>query len=112
MAKDYYQTLGVSKTASQDEVKAAFRKLAHQHHPDKPGGDEVKFKEANEAYQILGDAEKRKKYDQFGSAAFDSSTGSGGGGFGGFDFSGFQGGGAGFEDLGDIFGQMFGGRRG
>lgn len=111
MAKDYYQTLGVNKSASQDEIKAAFRKLAHQHHPDKPGGDEAKFKEANEAYQVLGDAEKRKKYDQFGSAAFDPSTGSGGGGgFGGFDFSGFQGAG-GFEDLGDIFGQMFGGRQ-
>ncbi len=109
MAKDYYQTLGVSKSASQDEVKAAFRKLAHQYHPDKPGGNEAKFKEANEAYQVLGDPEKRKKYDQFGSAAFENGGG-GAGSFGGFDFSGFQGGG-GFEDLGDIFGQMFGGGR-
>jgi len=106
VAKDYYQTLGVNKSASQDEIKAAFRKLAHQYHPDKPTGNEAKFKEANEAYQVLGDAEKRKKYDQFGSAAFENGGG-GGQGFGGFDFSGFQGG-AGFEDLGDIFGQMFG----
>lgn len=108
MAKDYYQTLGVSKSANADEIKAAFRKLAHQHHPDKPGGDEAKFKEANEAYQVLGDPEKRQKYDQFGTDAFQNGGG-GGQGFGGFDFSGFQG--AGFEDLGDMFGSMFGGRR-
>ena len=113
MAKDFYNTLGVSKSASQDEIKAAFRKLAHQYHPDKPTGDEAKFKEINEAYQVVGDAEKRKKYDQFGSAAFDGSPGGGQGfqggqGFGGFDFSGFQGGG-GFEDLGEMFGNMFGG---
>lgn len=107
MTKDYYGTLGVSKSASQDEIKAAFRKLAHQHHPDKPTGNEAKFKEINEAYQVVGDAEKRKKYDQFGSAAFDGSAGGGQGqGFGGFDFSGFQGGG--FEDLGEMFGDMFG----
>lgn len=113
MAKDYYNILGVNKSASQDEIKVAFRKLAHQYHPDKPTGDEAKFKEINEAYQVVGDAEKRKKYDQFGSAAFDGSGGFGGGagqGFGGFDFSGFQGGG--FEDLGDLFGGMFGGGRG
>lgn len=112
MSKDYYQTLGVNKSASADEIKSAFRKLAHQHHPDKPGGNEAKFKEANEAYQVLGDEEKRKKYDQFGSAAFEGGAG-GGQGFGGFDFSGFQGGG-GFEDLGEMFGDMFGfgGRRG
>lgn len=114
MAKDYYNILGVNKSASQDEIKAAFRKLAHQYHPDKPTGNEAKFKEINEAYQVVGDAEKRKKYDQFGSAAFDGSGGFGGGGggqgFGGFDFSGFQGGG--FEDLGDLFGGMFGGGRG
>ncbi len=107
MSKDYYQILGVSKSAGADEIKAAFRKLAHQHHPDKPGGDEAKFKEANEAYQVLGDAEKRQKYDQFGSAAFENGGGGGGQGFGGFDFSGFQGGG-GFEDLGDLFGSAFG----
>ncbi|MBI5794404.1 molecular chaperone DnaJ [Candidatus Uhrbacteria bacterium] len=112
MSKDYYHILGISKSASQDEVKAAFRRLAHQHHPDKTGGDDKKFKEANEAYQVLGDPDKRAKYDQFGSAAFDGSAGFGGGqGFGGFDFSGFQNAG-GFEDLGDLFGDMFGGRGG
>lgn len=110
MAKDYYASLGVSKSATQDEIKAAFRKAAHTHHPDK-GGDEAKFKEVNEAYQVLGDAEKRAKYDQFGSAAFDGSGGAGG--FGGFDFSQAFGG-AGFDpsqfgDLGDILGGMFGG---
>ncbi len=110
MPKDYYATLGVSKSASQDEIKAAFRKMAHQHHPDKPSGNAEKFKEINEAYQVVGDAEKRKKYDQFGSAAFDGSAGGGGGnpfggGFGGFDFSG---GGFSGEDLGEMFGDMFG----
>lgn len=108
MAKDFYQILGVSKSASQDEIKQAFRKLAHKYHPDKPGGDEAKFKEINEAYQVLGEPEKRAKYDQFGSAAFEN--GGTGQGFGGFDFSGFQGG-AGFEDLGDMFGDLFGGGR-
>ncbi|MBP9827953.1 molecular chaperone DnaJ [Patescibacteria group bacterium] len=101
MAKDYYSILGVSKSASADEIKRAFRKLAHEHHPDK-GGNADKFKEINEAYQALGDPEKRQRYDQFGSAD------AGAGGFpGGFDFSQF-GGAAGFEDLGDIFGNMFG----
>lgn len=104
--KDYYQTLGISKSASAEEIKSAFRKLAHQYHPDKPTGDEAKFKAANEAYQVLGDPEKRKKYDQFGSAAFENGGG-GGQGFGGFDFSGFQSAG-GFEDLGEMFGEMFG----
>lgn len=108
MAKDYYKTLNVDKGASQDDIKKAFRKLAHQYHPDKSGGDEAKFKEANEAYQVLSDEKKRAQYDQFGSAAFDGSAGFGGQGFGGF--SGFQGG-AGFEDLGDIFGDLFGGGR-
>lgn len=106
MAKDFYNVLGVSKSATQDEIKAAFRKLAHQYHPDKPTGDEAKFKEINEAYQAIGDPEKRKKYDQFGSAAFDGSGGFGGGSPFGGGFSGFQGGG--FEDLGDMFGEMFG----
>ncbi len=122
MSKDYYKILGVDKSASQDEVKKAFRKLAHEHHPDKQGGNSDKFKEVNEAYGVLGDAEKRKQYDQFGSAAFNGGFGGGGpgggfGGFEGFDFSGFQQGGFGqgpngqsFEfDLGDIFGSMFGG---
>lgn len=103
VAKDYYHILGVAKSASQDEIKAAFRKAAHQHHPDK-GGDEAKFKEVNEAYQVLGDATKRKQYDQFGSAAFEG----GAGGFGGFDFgqAGFDA--SQFGDLGDILGGMFG----
>ena len=105
MSKDYYNILGIDKFASQDEVKKAFRKQAHKYHPDKEGGDEAKFKEANEAYQILGDPERRKTYDQFGSAAFENG---GQGGFGGF---GGRGGFGGFEDLGDlgdIFGDMFG----
>ncbi len=110
MPKDYYQLLGISKSASQEEIKRAFRKLAHQHHPDKKGGDEAKFKEINEAYQVLGDEKKRAQYDQFGSAAFEQGGyGNAGQGFGGF--SGFQGGGFGFEDLGDMFGDMFGSRQ-
>ncbi len=117
MAKDYYKTLGISKSASDDEIKKAFRKLAHKYHPDKGGGDEAKFKEINEAYQILSDKQKRSQYDQFGSA-FEGAGGGAGAGFGGFDFSGFSGGGPGgvkFEfggdggGLGDIFGDIFGG---
>src|SRR3990167_4504341 len=107
MAKDLYEILGVPKDASQDDIKKAFRKLAHQYHPDKPNGDEQKFKEVNAAYQVLSDSEKRRQYDQFGHAAFSGGAGSGfagaqGGftGFGGFDF--------GDVDLGDILGDMFG----
>ncbi|MBI1908416.1 molecular chaperone DnaJ [Candidatus Uhrbacteria bacterium] len=107
MAKDYYAMLGITKSASQDEIKAAFRKLAHQHHPDK-GGDEAKFKEINEAYQILGDEKKRAQYDQFGGAAVDG-TGNFNGGFGGFG-QGFDP--SMFGDLGDILGGMFGGMGG
>ncbi len=114
MAKDFYKVLGIDKSASQDDVKRAFRKLAHQHHPDKPDGNEEKFKEINEAYQVLSKPESRQKYDQFGSGAFDGSGGGGygaggfgGQGFGGFDFSGAQD----FGDLGDIFGDLFGGGR-
>jgi len=116
MSKDYYDLLGVSKTASAEEIKTAFRKKAHEHHPDK-GGDAEKFKELNEAYQVLGNAEKRQRYDQSGSAAFNGGGNYGGSGQG---FSGFQnGGGFGnmdFEDLGDIFGGFgdifgFGGSR-
>jgi molecular chaperone DnaJ len=108
MAKDYYETLGVSKTASKDEIKKAFHKLAHKHHPDKNGGDDSKFKEANEAYQVLSDDAKRAQYDQFGSAGPQMGGGQAGG-FGDFDFSQFtQDGGFGF-DMGDIFGEMFGG---
>ena len=102
--KDYYAVLGVSKTAKAEEIKTAFRKLAHQHHPDK-GGDEAKFKEINEAYQILSNEKKRKQYDQFGSG-FENMAG------GGFDFGGgFSGANVNFEDLGDLFGgigDMFG----
>lgn len=117
--KDYYKILGVDKNASQDEVKKAFRKLAHEHHPDKKGGDDAKFKEASEAYSVLGDEKKRKQYDQFGSNFSGMGGGGGAGGFnpndfGGFDFSGFQGGfnGQNVEfDLGDIFSTFFGGGR-
>jgi molecular chaperone DnaJ len=100
MSKDYYNILGVNKNASQDDIKKAFRKLAHEHHPDKKGGDEAKFKELNEAYQVLGDINKRAKYDQFGSAF---EHGQAGGGFGGFEgFSeGFN---VNMDDLGDMFG--------
>jgi molecular chaperone DnaJ len=128
MAKDYYKTLGVDKGASKDEIKKAFRKLAHEHHPDKNPKNADKFKEISEAYSTLSDDNKRAQYDQFGDAGA-SGFGGGGfngqgqGGFGGFDFSGFQGGfggqgqggfggfgGDGVEfDLGDIFGSVFGG---
>src|SRR3990167_10522946 len=110
--KDYYKILGINRDASEEEIKKAFRKLAHVHHPDKSGGDEAKFKEASEAYAVLSDKKKRTQYDTFGT---DPSTGSGQAGFDpsgfGFDFSGF--GNAGFDtsDLGDILSSIFGGRR-
>ncbi len=114
MSTDYYKTLGVSKSASADEIKKAYRKLALEHHPDRGGGDQsdAKFKEINEAYQVLSDSEKRKTYDQFGDAAF-RNGGAGAGGYGGygrgdfsdFDFSGFGFGGGG---IGDIFEDFFG----
>ena len=116
MSKDHYQTLGVEKNASQEDIKKAFRKLAHQYHPDKNKGDDSKFKEVNEAYQTLSDEGKRRQYDQFGSAGagagFGGFGGGQGGGFGGFDFSGFQNA-EGFDmgDIGDIFGDFFGGGR-
>ena len=104
--KDYYEILGVGKNASQDEIKRAYRKLAHEHHPDKKGGDEKKFKEINEAYQILGDEQKRQQYDRFGKT-FAGGGQSGFSGFEGFDFSNF---GGGFNaDLGDIFEDFLGG---
>ncbi len=120
MAKDYYTILGVSKSASEDEIKKAFRALAHKYHPDKKGGDEAKFKEASEAYAVLSDTKKRAQYDQFG--AYSGGQGQGAG-FGGFDFSNFAQGFQGFEgfnngeggvefDLGDIFGDFFGGAGG
>ena len=105
--RDYYEVLGVSKSASADEIKKAYRSLAKKYHPDMNPGDkeaEVKFKEVNEAYDVLSDTDKRQKYDQFGHAAFDPSMGGGGSGFGGF--GGF--GGDGF-DFGDIFSSFFGG---
>lgn len=108
MSKDYYEILGVKNGASQEEIKRAYRKLAHEHHPDKKGGDEKKFKEINEAYQILGDDAKRQQYDRFGQT-FSGQGPAGGGfsGFEGFDFSNF---GGGFSaDLGDIFEDFFGG---
>ncbi|MCR1952279.1 MULTISPECIES: molecular chaperone DnaJ [unclassified Clostridium] len=102
--KDYYASLGLEKGASDEEIKKAFRKLAIKYHPDKNQGDkeaEDKFKEINEAYQVLSDPEKKARYDQFGTADFDGS-GFGSGGFGGFDFSDMGG-------FGDIFDSFFGG---
>ena len=104
--RDYYEVLGVSKTATDQEIKSAFRKLAKKYHPDnKETGDEAKFKEIGEAYSVLGDEQKRKQYDQFGHAAFDGTGGAGGfngfGGFGGFSSEDF--------DFGSIFDDIFGG---
>jgi len=114
VGKDYYKILGVEKSATEEEIKKAFRRKAHEHHPDKKSGNEQAFKDVNEAYGILGDKDRRAKYDRFGSAAFENggfNPGAGGfGGFGGFDFNN-----AGFNvnvddlgDLGDILGGMFG----
>ncbi|MDP3940997.1 MAG: DnaJ C-terminal domain-containing protein [bacterium] len=116
MSKDYYKILGVEKNASEEEIKKAFRKLAHVHHPDKSGGDEAKFKEASEAYAVLSDKKKRAQYDTFGSAgAGGFQGGQGGAGFDpsgfGFDFSGFNNAGFDTGDLGDILSSIFGGRR-
>ncbi len=114
MPKDYYNIIGVDKNASQEEIKKAFRKKAHQFHPDKKDGDEAKFKEINEAYQILGDEKKREQYDQFGDSAF-SGQGFGGTGMNWEDFAraassqGGQGSGGfniNIDDLGDIFGGL------
>lgn len=113
MAKrDYYEVLGVGKSASADEIKKAFRKLAVKYHPDKEGGDETKFKEINEAYEVLKDQQKRQRYDQFGHAGVGGASGGNGGNpFEGFNFNGqeihfdFGGNGA----FGDIFSQFFGG---
>ncbi len=121
--KNYYDILGIPKDASKDDIKKAFRTLAHKYHPDKQGGDASKFKEASEAYSVLSDDAKRKQYDMYGNAGS-----MGGGGFNASDFSGFQNGGwdfsnfaqgfsngqngGGFEfDIGDIFGDIFGGGR-
>jgi len=119
MAKDFYETLGVSKSASIDEIKKAYRKLALKYHPDTNGNKDnpeadKKFKEINEAYQVLSDPQKRSQYDQFGHAGFTNRQQAGGGaggfgGFGGFDFSDFsQSGFGGFGGLCDIFEEFFG----
>ena len=114
---DYYSTLGVPRSASEDDIKKAFRKLAHKYHPDKGTGDEKKFKEINEAYQVLSSKEKRARYDQTGQDYHSQGQSGGPGagqGFGGFDFSGFNGQGFNFEGSGfeDVFSDLFGGRAG
>lgn len=106
--RDYYEILGLSKSASADEIKKAFRKLAVKYHPDKQGGDEAKFKEVNEAYEVLKDDAKRQRYDQFGHAGMGGAAGDGAGG--GNPFGGGFGQGQNVEfDLGDLFGSFFGG---
>ncbi|MDP3956523.1 MAG: J domain-containing protein [bacterium] len=118
MPKDYYKILGLEKNASEEQIKKAFRKLAHEHHPDKVGGNESKFKEINEAYQVLGSKEKRSAYDQFGTADFgaDGNPFSGFGGFSsgsgqgpGWDFGNINFNSAGGVDVNDIFEAFFGG---
>jgi molecular chaperone DnaJ len=104
--KDYYSLLGVSESATTDEIKKAFRKLAVKHHPDREGGDKAKFQEINEAHGVLSDEKKRQQYDMYRKGGF--------GGFGdgaGFDFGsgGFGGANVDFGDLGDLIGNIFGG---
>ncbi len=123
MAKDYYEILGLDRKASKEEIKKAFRAMAHQHHPDKKGGDAARFKEASEAYSVLSDDKKRAEYDAYGRVfSGNGGTGSGpqgAGGFGGQDFGGFdfsqfanaQGGFGGF-DFGEVFSDFFGGGNG
>ena len=103
--RDYYEVLGIDKNADEQTIKKAYRKMVKEHHPDVNPDDpkaEEKFKEINEAYEVLRDSEKRARYDQYGHAGMDPNMG---GGFGGFDF----GGGFGGFDFGDIFGNIFGG---
>ncbi|MDE7242814.1 MAG: molecular chaperone DnaJ [Oscillospiraceae bacterium] len=105
--RDYYEVLGVQKSASDADIKKAYRKMAKECHPDLHPGDkaaEERFKEINEAYEVLSDSSKRSRYDQFGFAGVDPSYGAGAGGFGGGFEGGFD-----FGDLGDIFGSFFGG---
>ena len=106
--RDYYEVLGVQKNSSSEQIKAAYRKLAVKHHPDKNPGDkssEEKFKEASEAYHVLSDKERKQNYDNFGHAAFENGAG-GRGGFGNFDFSNH------FSDIFEDFFSDFGGGRG
>jgi molecular chaperone DnaJ len=122
MSKDYYNLLGVDKSATKDEIKKAFRKKAHEHHPDKGSGNADKFKEINEAYQVLSDENKRQQYDQHGSTGpfgYDGARANNGQGAGGFNWQDMAGGGqrVNADDLGDIFGGLgdifgFGGRGG
>lgn len=110
MAEDLYNVLGVDRAATADDIKRAYRRLAHQHHPDKSGGDEEKFKHINAAYQVLSNPDKRANYDRFG--ATEDMGGGAGGPFSGFGTQGFN---VNYEDLGgfgDIFEQIFGGARG
>ncbi|MGN1210001.1 MAG: molecular chaperone DnaJ, partial [Duodenibacillus sp.] len=107
--QDYYEVLGVAKTATDDEIKKAYRRLAMKYHPDRNGGDKVaeeKFKAVGEAYGVLSDPQKRAAYDRFGKAGVDPNAQGGFGGFGGFSQQG------GFGDFGDIFSEIFGGGRG
>jgi molecular chaperone DnaJ len=114
MAKDYYNVLGIDRKATKDDIKKAFRKLAHKYHPDKGGGDEARFKEVTEAYAVLGDEKRRREYDTYGQAF--AGTGAGGGQgnpFAGFDFNNFQNGQFSEFDFGDLFegfGDIFGPR--
>ena len=104
--RDYYDVLGVGKSADASEIKKAYRKLAMKYHPDKNPGDkeaEEKFKEINEAYEVLSDETKRRNYDQFGHEGVNGQGFGGAGGFGGQGFGGFD------DIFGDIFGDMFGG---
>ena len=119
LMKNYYDILGVAKTATAEEIKSAFRKLAHKHHPDKKGGNEAKFKEVSEAYSVLSDKKKRAEYDTYGKTFAGGGFSAQGGPASGWDFSNFSAGGGpsfggqAFEfDLGDIFGDVFGGGQG
>ena len=108
--RDYYEVLGVDKSASAADIKKAYRRLAMKYHPDRNNGDkeaEAKFKEIGEAYEVLGDEQKRAAYDRFGKAGVNGGAG-GPGGFGGFGPEGFAGGFGNMGDLGDIFSEFFG----